>query len=104
MMRKSIHRLERELGFKEWLFNFDTFANWKPGNNAFKIAITPQAKALNNLPDFIGRFENLERDFGSICEHIGIDAPPLLNKNPTITKTHHYSEYYDDEAREFVAN
>jgi len=50
--------------------------------------------------DFIGRFENLQEDFDTVCNHIGIESKKLPFKNKT--SHNHYSEYYNDETRRIV--
>ena len=57
----------------------------------------------NIIVDFIGRYENLQTDFGSICERIGIPAPELPHLRRAQDRRD-YRSYYTDELAELVAH
>lgn len=50
--------------------------------------------------DFIGRVENIQQDFNTICNRINVTTQ-LEQKNKTKNKKH-YSLYYNKETRNFV--
>ena len=54
------------------------------------------------LVDYILRFEYLEEMWNKMFEELGYEPPKLSKKN--VSKHKHYSEYYDDETREFVGH
>ena len=62
-----------------------------------------QAAFLNVQMNFIGKLENAHDDFAEICKMLEQPRPEvMLQKNKT--EHNHYSEYYDDETREIVAD
>ena len=58
---------------------------------------------LNEDLDFIGKLENIQEDFSVVCEAIGKPAEELVNDKSHMSKHNHYTEYYNDETREIVA-
>jgi len=59
---------------------------------------------LNEKLDFIGKFENKEQDYAYVCDQIGLQNTkfPLWDVNRS-SRSKHYTEYYDNETRELVA-
>jgi len=51
--------------------------------------------------DFIGRFENLHDDYEKVCNDLNIPVKKLPHH--TRSKHRHYTEYYDDETKQIVA-
>ena len=89
--------------------------------------VIPQSDYLFNengeqLVDFIGRFEHLQKDFSQVCQHLNISDSTLPHKNSSYSFRRlwtrklrhlfslnkrvkkHYSEYYDEELKQLVAD
>ena len=76
----------------------------------------------NQIVDFVGRFENLQRDFDHVCRQLGLEDSTLPHRNSSYSPRRlllrkirhlfnsqqrvkkHYTEYYDEELFEIVAD
>lgn len=82
-----------------------SFDNWLKTNYNFKkhwySISTPQVDWITSQPDLIMRYETLEKDFKYIQQKINSMEPlPTVN----VSQRQHYSFYYSDWSRDFVAN
>jgi hypothetical protein len=90
--------------------------------------VMPQYEMLHDasgrlLVDYVGRFENLRRDFAEVCGRLGIDDAELPHRNPSNKRSRNfkrrvrnlvfrngetdlrrYTDFYDDETRAAVAS
>lgn len=56
----------------------------------------------NNMMDYVGKIENMSADIDYVCDEIGIKPPKVEHTNTT--KHKHYTEYYDEETKQLVAD
>lgn len=79
-----------------------SFKDWVKDNGWLESFIDScMCYSDNNCLDFIGRFENLQGDFNTICDKIGIPRQELPHHNES--KHKHYTEYYDNETKQIIA-
>lgn len=59
-----------------------------------------QVNFIINDIDYIGKMENLQKDFDNVCNRVGMNSFTLPHRNAT--KHKQYREYYDKETREII--
>ena len=92
------------LSFPEWLKL--AFVDKHPLYFNHPVPFRPQLDWItdsndNVIVDFIGRFEDLDRDFATVCERIGKPRLELPRENDLPRRDYH--SYYDDKSAAIVA-
>ena len=72
-----------------------------------RVLVRPQFEQLTDEQgdialDFVGRYENLQSDYNTVCDRLQIPTADLARKNPSQHQS--YASYYDDELRDIVGN
>jgi hypothetical protein len=89
--------------------SFDTFVDYVAKEN--DIGADPHWRSLVSfvcdendkiLVDFVGRFENIEQDFSTVCNTIGINAK--LTHGSASGKTGSYRDSYDQITKKLIGN
>ena len=88
-LRQQLINETENLTFKQWL-------NWYIDNIGWS-----QHMWLDGPMHFIGKYENLQTDFDSVCDAINVPRMKLLHEN-SATDRKSYQDYYDDEMKALV--
>lgn len=96
---------ERQLSFPAWVQ--ETYGAQNPIYFDKPMMFMPQCRWLCDesgrlLVKFVGRFENLQEDFDTICARIGRLPTALPHRKSSAHG--HYRDYYDAETRRIVAD
>jgi chondroitin 4-sulfotransferase 11 len=100
------NELTAEASFTEWVKA--TYVRKDPQFHDWPKMFLPQLEWITDedgrlAVDFVGRFENLQEDFNTICDAIHIDRQVLSHENRS-RETNSYRRHYDDETRSIVEN
>ena len=89
-----------KFGFKKGVSFKEYVKAWDSGA---KISVHPQLNSdyIDEDLDFIGRFENLQKDFDFICDKLDISRRALPHKNKS--NHEHYTKYYDEETKSIIS-
>ena len=95
---ENIFHPQRKLFMK--FGSFENYIHWRCKEDVRFQKDFLFSKNNDQLVSFIGRYENLQKDFQTICKRIGINATlPVLNRS---TKSKPYQEYYTPETIQLV--
>ncbi len=109
----SYHHIQRERPrLIEHLDGFDSFLEWKlEGEREYHYILDastePQWHSLIDLNqecrvDFIGRYENLNEDFETICRRIGFKKRPNLPHRRKAEGREDYRRYYTPKGHDLI--
>lgn len=108
------HKIDNTLNFDSYIKKLDRFNNFeidprsKTAKENFKefnrIDNSIYLNILNEELNFIGKFENLDKDFEFIANKIGLDSSILPHKEKGKKSKNDYSKFYNLESQQLVAN
>ena len=87
------HKIGRERAYTQ------SFKEWVMNNNNVNILRT-QSEYLDEQINFIGCYEELQKDFNVVCNQIGIEPYELPHYNKS--QHEHWSTFWDDELNAYI--
>ena len=96
----------KNLSFKEFILNLEYyFKNFAYEYHSLSLCDYLVNKEGEIVVDFVGRLENFQDDFNKVCDNINMPnlTLPHAMKSSNNSNKKHYTEYYNDETREIVA-
>lgn len=95
-------RLYEDMPFNEFVRKVHKI----PDNKADKHFKSQHCFVTNSkgklIPNFIGKFENLDEDFKKIMNRLQVENPPALPQKNKSKRAKDYRKYYDDETKRLV--
>jgi chondroitin 4-sulfotransferase 11 len=102
MFLKHNKKFKTEISFKEFVRVVSSIPNKKLDRHLKPQYLFLTDKKGNLIPDFIGKFENINEDFKKACKKAGIENPPELPKKNPSKRKKDYKDYYDEETKKLV--
>ena len=99
VLKKQSHH-QHEL-FKSFQ-NFDEYLAWRCDGNVQLQKDYLVDRENNLIVKFIGRMENLNQDFQTICEELKLGLPALPHLNQSVSKG--YRTFYDSKTQVMLAD
>lgn len=86
--------------FMKQFAGFNEYVGWHCQHDTYGYQVDwVQDDTGRQLISFVGRFENLSRDFQYVCKQLGLNAKlPSLNRSNNVK----YQDVYNQESRELV--
>lgn len=97
---------DKNLSFKETLYNLPTLEESK--HDYFHMTLPQSARMIDKqtgkfLPELVIRMENMQAGYNKLCDKLNVPRHHVKHANKTPGDRKHYTEYYDDETRQIVA-
>ena len=97
--------LAKQISFDEFVRRVPEFQKMmirEEGSVRSGIHLQPFSYFLDQKIDYIGKMENINRDYIKICRHLNIRIRPLKRVNTT--NSSNYQELYIEETKNIVYN